>query len=136
MKRIVYVLAAALVVAAAGVVYRTYRGGSVEPGLAGEPSPAGRGPARVLLNEILFAPPEGQPQWVELVNVGGDAVALDGFALENHAREVYALPGSITMPAGSTTNPSGHPQPLVSPVDICPVDSGCEGPLGCSFHAS
>ena len=101
MKRIVYVLAAALVVAAAGVVYRTYRGGSVEPGLAGEPSPAGRGPARVLLNEILFAPPEGQPQWVELVNVGGDAVALDGFALENHAREVYALPGSITMPAGS-----------------------------------
>ena len=38
MKRIVYVLAAALVVAAAGVVvYRTYRGGSVEPGVAGEP---------------------------------------------------------------------------------------------------
>ena len=35
MKRIVYVLAAALVVAAAGVVvYRTYRGGSVEIGRA------------------------------------------------------------------------------------------------------
>jgi hypothetical protein len=102
MKRIAYVLVAVLIVAAAGVVvYRTYRGGAGEPGVAGEPLAAGRGPARILLNEILFAPPEGQPQWVELVNVGGDAVALDGFALENHAQERFALPSSVTMPAGS-----------------------------------
>jgi hypothetical protein len=101
MKRIAYFLAVVLVVAAAGVVvYRTYRGGSGEPGVAGEPLAAGRGPARILLNEILFAPPDGQPQWVELVNVGGEAAALAGFKVENHSREVYALPDSITLPAG------------------------------------
>ena len=96
-----YLMIAALLVAAAGVfAYRTYRGDAEEPGVAGGLPAAGRGPARVLLNEILFASPDGQPQWVELVNVGGDAVALAGFTLENHAQERYAFPDSVTMPAG------------------------------------
>jgi len=100
MKRIAYVLAAVLIVAAAGVVvYRTNRGEAGEPGVAGEPLAAGRAPAGILLNEILFAPPEGQPQWVELVNAGAEPANLDGLVLVNQAGERYVLPARVTLPA-------------------------------------
>lgn len=73
MKRpTVYLLAPVLLVTGAGVVvYTALRGGSAQqPGVQGEQPAAGTGPARVLLNEILFQPAAG-PSFVELLNAGG-----------------------------------------------------------------
>jgi hypothetical protein len=103
MKRsTVYLLAAVLLIAGAGVVvYRTWRGGpSQRSGGPGEQSVAGTGPARVLLNEILFQPAPGQAPFVELANMGAEPATLDGFALVNQAGERYALPAGLTVLSG------------------------------------
>jgi hypothetical protein len=95
-------LAVVLVAGAGAVVYRIARGDSSRSdGTPGEQPTVGAGAARVLLNEIVFQPVSGQPQWVELVNTGGASAPLAGYALENHAGERFALPSRLTLPAGS-----------------------------------
>ena len=99
-RRTAYLLAAVLLVASAGVVVWTLRGGfAQQAGVPGEPPAAGTGPARVLLNEVLFQPATGPP-FVELLNVGGETARLDGYALANQAGAQYALPAGLTLPAG------------------------------------
>jgi hypothetical protein len=102
-KRVGFLLVALLLVGGmAAVVFRTPRTGSVpQPGGAPDGQPAaGAGPARLLLNEVVFQPAAGEPPWVELVNAGGAPGTLDGVVLENQAGEKFALPSQLTLPAG------------------------------------
>ncbi len=62
---------------------------------------AGAGPARVLLNEVVFLPPAGQPQWVELINAGGQPASLDGIQLESHTGAKFGLPQGQTLSPGA-----------------------------------
>jgi len=52
-------------------------------------------PNTILLNEVLFQPVEGQPQFVELINPGSSKAALDGLRLTNEQSQSYALPPSL-----------------------------------------
>ena len=101
-RRTAYVVPAVLLVAGAGVVvYWALRGGfAQQAGVPGEQPAGGTGPARFLLNEILFQPVSGQPQWVELVNAGGESGTLAGIVLENQAGEKFALPDRLALQAG------------------------------------
>ena len=54
-------------------------------------------PGRILLNEILFQPPAGQPQFVELKNIG-EAALLTGLSLTNEASQRYRLPEGVVAP--------------------------------------
>ena len=100
-KRTAYVLMAVMLVAGAAIFgYRILRGGSA-PQSSGASEPiAGTGPARVLLNELVFQPPSGEPQWLELLNAGGESGALAGMVLENQAGEKFPLPEQLTLPPG------------------------------------
>src|SRR6186713_3665849 len=99
MKRLAVGLVIVLLIAGAGLVVYVYPSarGSAEPG---EQPRAGTGPARILLNEILFQPSPGQSAFVELVNAGGEPAKLDGFALVNQAGEKYELASGQTVAAG------------------------------------
>lgn len=95
------VLVATLFAAAAGGAYGTWtRGYAQQVSRPAAQPAAATGPARVLLNEILFQPAPGEPAWVELVNVGGAPAAFAGAVLENQAGERYALPQGLTLPGG------------------------------------
>jgi hypothetical protein len=101
-KRIASLVVAVVLLAGAGLItYRTLRGGSaLRPGISGERVVAGTGPARILLNEIVFQPVSGQPPWVELINAGGESATLGGVALRNQDGADYSLPASIALAAG------------------------------------
>jgi hypothetical protein len=51
---------------------------------------------QVLLNEIRFTPEEGQPQFIELKNIGSGSAALAGLELSNEAEKSYPLPEGLT----------------------------------------
>jgi len=52
---------------------------------------------QALLNEIRFTPKEGQPQFIELKNVGSGGAPLAGLELSNEAKQTYRLPDSRTV---------------------------------------
>lgn len=57
------------------------------------PALAPAGPAAsLLLNEVLFLPEVGKPQFIELKNASGEALVLDGYTLLNEKGETFALP--------------------------------------------
>lgn len=75
--------------------------------LAGEPaSPdtiffaARVGPGPLLVNEFLFRPPPGEPEWIELIHPGPDSLAVDGFALSDEHGEPVPLPLAPMLPPG------------------------------------
>jgi len=57
---------------------------------------------QVLLNEIRFTPEEGQPQFIELKNVGSGSAPLTGLELSNEAKQIYQPPDSHTVLAPGT----------------------------------
>ena len=102
-KRAAYVLMAVLLVAGTAIFgYQMLRGGSAlrSSGASDRQPVANTGPARVLLNELVFQPSPGEPQWVELLNAGGESGALAGMVLENQAGEKFPLPEQLTLPPG------------------------------------
>lgn len=58
-------------------------------------------PNPILLNEVLFKPVQGQPQFIELINSGSKRASLDGLRIVNEQTQSYTLPGSLpAMQAG------------------------------------
>ncbi|MFQ5798715.1 MAG: lamin tail domain-containing protein [Bacteroidota bacterium] len=52
-------------------------------------------PGTVVVNEIVYAPGTGQPEWVELLNTSEYAVSLNGWTLANHiTTKRYEIEGS------------------------------------------
>ena len=100
MKRLAVGLVIVLLVAGAGLAVYVYSS-SRATAASGEQPIAGTGPARMLLNEILFQPSDGQSPFVELVNAGAEPAKLDGFALVNQAAQKYQLAAGLIVPAGS-----------------------------------
>jgi hypothetical protein len=100
MKKLAAGLVILLLIAGAGLVVVLYRsrGAAAAPG---EQAVAGTGPARILLNEILFLPVSNQPAWIEIVNAGGAAGTLDGLILENQDGQTFALADRQTLSSGA-----------------------------------
>jgi hypothetical protein len=102
-RRIVHLSIAVLVLALGTrvVFFSAVPGGHApQAGASTDRTRAGTGPARLLLNEVVFTPSPGQPPWVELVNAGGAPARLDGLTLENQAAEKFMLPVGMTVPSG------------------------------------
>jgi hypothetical protein len=57
---------------------------------------------QALLNEICFASEDGQPQFIELKNIGSGGAALAGMELSNEANQTYQLPDGLTLLAPGT----------------------------------
>lgn len=55
----------------------------------------------LVLNEIMFDPPEGQPEWVEIFNPRDGPVALCGWFLEDEAGGRGVIADSVVIPARS-----------------------------------
>lgn len=60
---------------------------------SGAPVPSRAPTASVVLNEVLFYPPQDQFQFVELKNINGD-VPLAGLKLSNEKKDVYVFPSA------------------------------------------
>lgn len=58
--------------------------------------------ASLLLNEILFQPPPGEPQWIELLNTGDEPVKVGRMVLLSHTGETHALPADGVIQPGGT----------------------------------
>ncbi len=87
-----------LLIAGAGLAVYVYPS-SRATAASGEQPIAGTGPARILLNEILFQPGPNQPPWIEIVNAGGATGTLDGLVLENDDGGTFALPDRLALRA-------------------------------------
>ena len=103
MRRALVAILMLLGLAGATLLERSRVSDTVEGAQSSRPSndqtPAGTGPARVLMNEILFQPDAGESPWVELINTGGAMARLDGLVLENQAGEQFPLPQRLTLPS-------------------------------------
>ncbi|MGA9116897.1 MAG: lamin tail domain-containing protein [Bacteroidota bacterium] len=53
----------------------------------------GYGPASVRINELMYAPPAGHPEWVELVNVSPLPVNLEGWRIGNRSLPRHPVAG-------------------------------------------
>jgi hypothetical protein len=51
----------------------------------------------VRINEIMYAPPSGVPEWIELLNVSPDTIDLKNWKTGNRAASRYAVTGSTTL---------------------------------------
>ncbi len=58
------------------------------------------GPGPLLVNEFLYHPAPGMPEWVELVNAGPDTVDAAGFALSDGRGAPAALAGAPRLAPG------------------------------------
>jgi hypothetical protein len=103
MTRQIVASVVAAVLAGAGLVScrQSRSAGAQQSASVGAGAKAGQGPARLLLNEVVFLPAAGQPQWVELINVGGETATLDGIQIESHAGAKFAIPAGQTLSAGA-----------------------------------
>ncbi len=59
---------------------------------------AGPGPLKV--NEFLYRPSDGGPEWIELVNTSSDSLALDRYALSDGRLETVSLDGASRLAPG------------------------------------
>jgi hypothetical protein len=57
-------------------------------------------PGVVRINEVMYAPTVGGPEWVELTNISSDTVGLDGWTIGNrNLSSRYTLPtGTVLVP--------------------------------------
>jgi hypothetical protein len=56
----------------------------------------------VFINEVMFAPVAGAPEWVELKNGGGVPVHLVGWGLTDEDGNWYRIPAALPdVPAGA-----------------------------------
>jgi hypothetical protein len=58
-------------------------------------------PARLLLNEVRFLPPEGEPAFIELLNPTPEALALAGLSLRNDKGQTVELPADLDLAPGA-----------------------------------
>lgn len=58
------------------------------------------GAGAIVVNEILYAPVTGQPEWIELWNRGGRARRLAGWSLTDASGRRATLRGAAWVPAG------------------------------------
>ena len=49
----------------------------------------------VVINEIMYAPVEDEPEWIELLNVTTDTVSLTGWTVSDHGLSKKALVGTV-----------------------------------------
>jgi hypothetical protein len=71
------------------------------------------GPGPLLVNEFLFRPPPGEPEWIELIHPGPDSLAVDGFALSDEHGEPVPLPSAPMVPPGGLLVLAAAPIALV-----------------------
>jgi len=101
-RQLVASVVAAVLASAGLVACQQSRNTSAQESAGGSAGPAaGQGAARLLLNEVVFLPAAGQPQWVELINVGGEPASLDGVQIESHTGAKFAIPAGQTLAAGA-----------------------------------
>lgn len=126
MKRLAVGLVVVLLIAGAGLVVYVYPSARNAPE-PGEQPRAGTGPARILLNEVLFLPGSNQPPSIEIVNAGGATGTLDGLVLENQDGQTFALPDRQTLNRGAVivVNP---PAAFLAPAGAVRL-RGAQGPL-------
>jgi hypothetical protein len=51
----------------------------------------------LVLNEIMYSPDPGEPEWIELLNVSGEPVNLSGWRFEDSAEQVILCLDSVTV---------------------------------------
>ncbi|HEX9655684.1 MAG TPA: lamin tail domain-containing protein, partial [Bacteroidota bacterium] len=56
-------------------------------------------PGAIRINEIMYAPVGGIPEWVEFINTSSDSVRLEGWKIGNRLNR-YSLPNTILPPSG------------------------------------
>lgn len=58
--------------------------------------------ARILINEVMFNPSEGEFEWVELKNIGPGAIDISGYSLTDEDENWYEIPDALLpLPAGA-----------------------------------
>jgi len=57
-------------------------------------------PGSVVINEIMYDPAAGDPEWLEVYNPGPDSVVLSGWSLRDAASRAV-IPGDILLPGDS-----------------------------------
>jgi hypothetical protein len=62
------------------------------------PVRVGAGP--LLVNEFLFRPPPGEPEWIELIHPGPDSLRVATFAVGDEDGDPVELEGAPTLPPG------------------------------------
>lgn len=82
---------------------------SIEPGFL---------PASILINEIMYAPNSGEPEWVEIINVSNDTINLKNWSISDVITPTKAfitlsdfnlLPGDLAVIAQDTSFNSVYP---------------------------
>ncbi len=56
-------------------------------------------PGAIRINEIMYSPVGGIPEWVELINTSSDSVRLEGWKIGNRLNR-YSLPTTLIAPFG------------------------------------
>ena len=71
---------------------------AVAPALAQAPAPGD-----LVINEVMYDPPPGQPsgnEWVEVLNVSGGPLGVSGLAVSDGGTPSAGVPAGTTIPAG------------------------------------
>lgn len=56
----------------------------------------------ITLNEIMFSPVDGEPEWIELKNVGAQSININDFSLTDEDGNWYCIPEILpSVPAGA-----------------------------------
>lgn len=95
----------------------------IEPGYSRE---------ALLINEVMFAPSDGEPEWLELVNVSSDTINLKGWQISDlipspskakvTSRDVFIYPGEFIIAARDSSFFKAHGS-LKSKIFIVPFGS-------------
>jgi hypothetical protein len=89
------------VLVASAALFAICSGTSLPDGGSSKPASAFDGNG-LMLNEILFVPAEGEPQFVELKNSSSANADPNGLSLANHDGETFALPAGLDpLPPGA-----------------------------------
>lgn len=79
------------------------------------------GPAAVVLNEVMARPSSGEPEWVELHNLGSERVDLSSWALSDSDREPRPLGEGIELPPRGFVVLTADPEELEASAAVAGV---------------
>jgi len=84
----------------------------------------------LLLNEIMYAPAEGEPEWIELYNAGTRQVDLMGWRFEDSSEQVVLCTDTLLLDPGAFAIASGDTAAFRSawPGVTCPLLEPSEWP--------
>lgn len=60
--------------------------------------------ASIVINEIMYSPVNGMPEWIELYNNSSLPADLSGWKI----RDAFTTPASVTLPNGTQIQPGGY----------------------------